>query len=442
MTIAFPFPCACSPSRMTTCSFTFASARKTPAAFLYPRRCKYRRTTRSSAADDAWSSSACAAELSFATALVIERPENRTSEDDRCDALKRRGGPWRSRARSLTRTNGRSFGSRRFARSTGNRRRGTSWRVVNQNARASAHARWSTSTERCERSTTGAALRVAPRAGDVAMEIIAHALVYTGGYAFLVFMAVCLATGARAIDIDARAIGSRRARRMNVRETNERPSANAKAKAKARTLTTTRRNARARGAGLYYLAEMVEEYTRLTKKVLDWAIKITLVAHVLLLIVDRMPFMALVVSGGSQFAYARMLKRFPFIEFASVDFIASLAALAATHWVWIRHFHMTYHSTEYVLGFFFMVVWFVPFGFFISIAANESVLPGGAAVPGAPPTAGGLGGYDQRAGKKSRNVMLQVLDFLKMQWKKVAEKMLPAGGIPGTYRDPGYNKGW
>ena len=38
--------------------------------------------------------------------------------------------------------------------------------------------------------------------------------------------------------------------------------------------------------------------------------------------------------------------------------------------------------------------------------------------------------------------MLQLLDFLKMQWTKFTEKVLPAGGIPGTYRDPGYNKGW
>jgi hypothetical protein len=196
--------------------------------------------------------------------------------------------------------------------------------------------------------------------------------------------------------------------------------------------------------GLYYLAEMVEEYTRLTKKVLDWAIKVTLVMHALLLVIDRMPFMTLLISGASQVAYGRMLKRFPFIDFASVDFVGALAALGATHWVWVRYFHSTYHSTEYVLGFFFMIVWFVPFGFFISIAANESVLPGGAAVPGAPPTAGGgLGGYDQRnGGKKSRNVMLQLLDFLKMQWTKFTEKVLPAGGIPGTYRDPGYNKGW
>lgn len=194
--------------------------------------------------------------------------------------------------------------------------------------------------------------------------------------------------------------------------------------------------------GLYYLAEMVEEYTRLTKKVLDWSIKASYGFHALLFIVDRMPFFACAVSCLAQFAYSRMLKRFPFIDFTSGEFLGSVAAMGATHWVWVRHFHSTYHSTEYVLGFFFMIVWFVPFGFFISIAANESVLPGGATVPGAP-SSGNLGGYDPNrgGGKKTRNALLMLLDTLKLYWTRLSERFMPKGGIPGTYRDT-HQKGW
>ena len=65
------------------------------------------------------------------------------------------------------------------------------------------------------------------------MAFLSTVVVYTGGYLFLVFIAVCLATG------------------------------------------------------LYYLAEIVEEYTRFTKRVLSWAIKITIVLHVALLVVVR-----------------------------------------------------------------------------------------------------------------------------------------------------------
>ena len=96
------------------------------------------------------------------------------------------------------------------------------------------------------------------------------------------------------------------------------------------------------------------------------------------------------------------------------------------------------------IGFFFMIVWLVPFGFFISIAANESVLPGGATVPGATANGGNLGGYDPNrgGGKKTRNALLMLLDTLKLYWTRITEKFLPKGGIPGTYRDPGHMKGW
>lgn len=272
------------------------------------------------------------------------------------------------------------------------------------------------------------------------MEFVSDALVYIGGYLFLVFVAVCLATGAcgagddeAATGVDGREVDVfQRAWRWRDDDARRR-----------RAVTDANDDRCARDVGLYYLAEMVEEYTRLTKRVLDYSIKASYGLHALLLVFDRLPFFTLAISAGSQFAYSRMLRRFPFIDFTSVEFLGSLAALAASHWVWVRHFHGTYHSTEYVLGFFFMIVWFVPFGFFISIAANESVLPGGATVPGAP-QGGNLGGYDPNrgGGKKTRNALLMLLDTLKMYWARFTEKIMPKGGIPGTYRDPGHMKGW
>lgn len=67
---------------------------------------------------------------------------------------------------------------------------------------------------------------------------LATLVVYLGGYTFLVFLAVCLATG------------------------------------------------------LYYLAELVEEYTMLTKKVIGYAVQVIVVIHVLLVVVDRLPLLA------------------------------------------------------------------------------------------------------------------------------------------------------
>lgn len=222
------------------------------------------------------------------------------------------------------------------------------------------------------------------------MAILSNIVVYVGGYLFLVFVAVCLATG------------------------------------------------------LYYLAEMVEEYTRVTKKALTWAIKISVALDVALLVVDRLPFLCIALSIGAQCIYHRLLRRFPFMELTSPDFLGSVGMLVATHFAWMRHFRndeSDYHSVEYLLGFFLMVVWIVPFGFFISLAANESVLPG-SGLAGANGSSGSLSSGQMPSGaygtfgdggkRKRANVVLQVLDFGKAQWERVFKKNVFPNGIPGS----------
>ena len=114
------------------------------------------------------------------------------------------------------------------------------------------------------------------------MPFLSNIVVYTGGYLFLVFIAVCLATG------------------------------------------------------LYYLAEMVEEYTRVTKKVLSWSIKISIGLNVALLVVDRLPFVNIALSVGALCTYHTLLKKFPFMALTSPEFVGSVAALVANHFMWIR----------------------------------------------------------------------------------------------------------
>eukprot|EP00239_Pterosperma_sp_CCMP1384_P008145 CAMPEP_0197859948 /NCGR_PEP_ID=MMETSP1438-20131217/34968_1 /TAXON_ID=1461541 /ORGANISM="Pterosperma sp., Strain CCMP1384" /LENGTH=104 /DNA_ID=CAMNT_0043476635 /DNA_START=593 /DNA_END=907 /DNA_ORIENTATION=+ len=88
-----------------------------------------------------------------------------------------------------------------------------------------------------------------------------------------------------------------------------------------------------------------------------------------------------------------------------------------------------YYTIEYVMGFFLLVVWIVPFGYFISLAANESVLPmqsldgsgggGGGGMYGG----GGSNSTDEttKSGKKSRGGLLS---FMKMV-KKKGDQVLP-----------------
>ncbi|GAQ92289.1 hypothetical protein KFL_009680010 [Klebsormidium nitens] len=208
-------------------------------------------------------------------------------------------------------------------------------------------------------------------------------IVYVGGYLFLVFFAVCLATG------------------------------------------------------LYYIAELVEEYTRLTKRVIGTAIKVVIGIHVALLLWDRLPVLPIAVGIGSHVVYYRLLKTFPYISLTSPDFLGSVGLVVLSHIVWFRFFAYDYQrpylTLEYVIGFFLIMVWLIPFAYFISLAANESVLPG-AGGPGA-----SYGGYTRQesdptymgGGKRSRGTLLGIFNFLKRK----RDDMLPqfTSKIPSSY---------
>ncbi|CAM6095506.1 unnamed protein product [Calypogeia fissa] len=211
-------------------------------------------------------------------------------------------------------------------------------------------------------------------------------VVYAGFYLFLVFFAVCLATG------------------------------------------------------LYYVAELVEEYTRLTKRIINYTIKAVIGIHVVLLLWDRLPFLCIALGIAAHVFYYRMLKTFPYISLTSQDFIASVSLFVISHIAWLRFFlrdpRCASVSIEWVLGFMLVILWIVPFAFFISLAANESVLPG---------AGGPYQGYvrhdadpsHMRGGKKTRGTLLNMLNALR----KKKDSLLPqvTSRLPSQYRASGLN---
>ena len=59
----------------------------------------------------------------------------------------------------------------------------------------------------------------------------------------------------------------------------------------------------------------------------------------------------------------------------SPQFLLSLGLLVASHYLWAVHFMAHYHSLTHVLCFLLFNLWLLPFGFFISLSFNETVLP-------------------------------------------------------------------
>ncbi|KAK9727422.1 erv26 superfamily protein [Basidiobolus ranarum] len=126
--------------------------------------------------------------------------------------------------------------------------------------------------------------------------------------------------------------------------------------------------------GLYYLSELVEEYTVATKKLIKYITLIVLGIHVLLLF-DGLPFWRISFSILCHGVYSLNLKKFPFINLLEAPFIASCAVVLADHFLWFQYF--TIHATPvaHIASFFAICIWLVPFIYFISLSANDLTLP-------------------------------------------------------------------
>ncbi|KAJ7543181.1 hypothetical protein O6H91_09G028300 [Diphasiastrum complanatum] len=178
--------------------------------------------------------------------------------------------------------------------------------------------------------------------------------------------------------------------------------------------------------GLYYIAEVVEEYTKFTQKVISYAIKVVIAIHVLLFIVDRLPFLSILCGITLHIIYYQLLKRFPYISFLSYEFILSVGLLIAIHLLWFRFFlydpRCVNISVEWVLGFMLVTVWLVPFAFFISLASNDSVLPMGSA-----PSQQGYNRAEpessRSSGGRSRGAFLQILKILRHKRDEVLPRV-------------------
>ncbi|KAI8068699.1 transmembrane adaptor Erv26, partial [Gongronella butleri] len=127
--------------------------------------------------------------------------------------------------------------------------------------------------------------------------------------------------------------------------------------------------------GLYYLAELVEEYTVYTKKVIKSMTIFVVALHVLLCIFDRLPVLNLLFSIFCHGVYSLNLATFPFIRLTSVPFLSSCVLVFVDHFIWFKYFTRHYRPFMDIASFFGVCVWLIPFTYFISLSANDNALP-------------------------------------------------------------------
>lgn len=75
-----------------------------------------------------------------------------------------------------------------------------------------------------------------------------------------------------------------------------------------------------------------------------------------------------------------MLKSFPNVRTTSPSFVASAICCIVSQIAWFQYLRYNYYPFEEVCAFFIILVWLVPFIYFISISSNDTALPYGATI--------------------------------------------------------------
>ncbi|TRY57756.1 hypothetical protein DNTS_012029 [Danionella cerebrum] len=113
-------------------------------------------------------------------------------------------------------------------------------------------------------------------------------------------------------------------------------------------------------AGLYYLAELIEEYTVATSRIIKYMIMFSTSVLVGLYLFEGFPTLMVGVGLFTNLVYFGLLQTFPYIMLTSPNFILSCEE---------------FYPFSEVLAYFTVCLWVIPFSFFVSLSAGENVLP-------------------------------------------------------------------
>uniref|UniRef100_A0A8C1KR08 Protein TEX261 n=1 Tax=Cyprinus carpio TaxID=7962 RepID=A0A8C1KR08_CYPCA len=128
-------------------------------------------------------------------------------------------------------------------------------------------------------------------------------------------------------------------------------------------------------AGLYYLAELIEEYTVATSRIIKYMIMFSTAVLVGLYLFEGFPTLMIGVGLFTNLVYFGLLQTFPYIMLTSPNFILSCALVVLNHYMAFQYFADSLIKVSEVLAYFTVCLWVIPFSFFVSLSAGENVLP-------------------------------------------------------------------
>lgn len=96
-------------------------------------------------------------------------------------------------------------------------------------------------------------------------------------------------------------------------------------------------------AGLYYIAELVEEYTSAARKCIIMMISFAMFVYIMFIFCDDLPWSMIAMGFVTQAFHLAIMSNFPFIKFLSVSFMGSVGCLIANHLLAFQHFTAVYY---------------------------------------------------------------------------------------------------
>ncbi|XP_072624856.1 protein TEX261 isoform X2 [Canis lupus baileyi] len=96
-------------------------------------------------------------------------------------------------------------------------------------------------------------------------------------------------------------------------------------------------------AGLYYLAELIEEYTVATSRIIKYMIWFSTAVLIGLYVFERFPTFMIGVGLFTNLVYFGLLQTFPFIMLTSPNFILSCGLVVVNHYLAFQFFAEEYY---------------------------------------------------------------------------------------------------
>merc|ERR1719435_922123 len=90
---------------------------------------------------------------------------------------------------------------------------------------------------------------------------------------------------------------------------------------------------------------------------------------------ENIPSTLIICGVIAQIAHLSLLSSFPFFSATSPSFIVAVLMVIVNHYLAFSYFGSNYYPFSEVMAYFTICQWLVPFAFFVSLSANENVLP-------------------------------------------------------------------